>query len=223
MLEQLKYVIVKKIYADHNDAAPVRSAVRELLNGLPSDGRGVNVGAGRTRLDPRVKNMELEHGTGIDIVGSVEDMPCQSGSLDLVIAQEVLEHVSSPDVAVREMYRVLKPGGIAYIQLPFVIGYHPCPQDYWRFTHEGIRRLVESENFEVVKTGMTVGPAVGFYRIFVEFASIIFSMISSSLYRPAKLFFSIALYPLKWLDPILKRSNQADRIAGGYFVICRRK
>jgi SAM-dependent methyltransferase len=167
--------------------------------------------------------MELEPGEGIDVVGSVESMPFESGSIDLVIAQEVLEHVGSPDVAVREVHRVLKQGGVAYIQLPFVIGYHPCPQDYWRFTHEGIGRLVESENFDVVRTGMSVGPAVGFYRIFVEFLSIFASVIFPKVYRPAKFLFSILLYPLKWLDPLLKRSDQACRIAGGYFVICRKK
>lgn len=223
MLAKLKYLFIKKIYADHNDARPVKAMLRELLANLSLDAQGLNVGAGQTKVDPRIKNMEIEAGEGIDIVGSVEDIPCESNFFDLVIAQEVLEHVSSPHLAVREIHRVLKPNGIAYIQLPFIIGYHPCPRDYWRFTHEGLTELVESANFEAMKMAVSVGPAVGFYRIIVEFFAIVMSAIYSKLYKPAKLLFSILFYPIKWLDPLLKRSDEAKRIAGGYFIVCRKK
>jgi SAM-dependent methyltransferase len=223
MLAKLKYLFVKKIYADHNDARAVKVMLRKLLSNLPPDARGLNVGAGQTKLDPRIKNMEIEPGNGIDIVGSVERIPCEDEVFDLVITQEVLEHVKSPHIAVKEIHRVLKRNGIAYIQLPFIIGYHPCPQDYWRFTHEGLIELVQSADFEVKDLALSVGPAVGFYRIIVEFLAIVMSVIHSRLYKPAKLLFSIFFYPIKLLDPVLRRSSEARRIAGGYFVVCRKK
>ncbi len=123
----------------------------------------------------------------------------------------------------QEIHRVLKTGGYAYIQLPFVIGYHPCPHDYWRFTHEGITELAESQQLEVIQTSITVGPAVGLYRILVEFLAITCSVLYWRLYKPAKLFFALLCYPLKLLDPILVRTREAGRIAGGYFVICRKQ
>lgn len=90
MLSKLQYLFIKKIYADHNDAHSVKVMLHELLSNLAPDGVGLNVGAGQTKIDLRIKNMEIEPGDGIDIVGSVESIPCESGVFDLVIAQEVL-------------------------------------------------------------------------------------------------------------------------------------
>lgn len=222
MLAKLKYFYIKKIYADHNDAKVVKVMLRELLSNLSPDAKGLNVGSGKTRIDPRIRNMEIEAGDGIDIVGSVEAIPSEDNVFDLVITQEVLEHVKSPRMAVEEIYRVLKPNGTAYIQLPFIIGYHPCPSDYWRFTHEGMIELVVSAGFNVTEVTLSVGPAVGFYRIAVEFFAVFMSAFYGRLYKPAKLFFALLLYPVKWLDPFMRRSSEAQRIAGGYFVVCRK-
>lgn len=223
MISSVRYFIVKKIYGDHNDSNAVRSTIKKLLAAMPISGVGINVGAGRTRIDPRIRNMEIAEGEGIDIVGSVEAIPCDDSMFDLVIAQEVLEHVRSPALALREMHRVLRSGGFVYVQLPFVIGYHPCPNDYWRFSHEGIRHVVESADFEIVEIGQSVGPAVGFYRVLVEFFSTFAAVISSYLYRPVKLISAIVFYPVKWLDPILRKSSEANRIAGGFFVVGRKR
>jgi SAM-dependent methyltransferase len=222
MLESLRYKYVKKIYADHNDSRTVKSALNRIIKELPKDYVGLNIGAGKTKFGPNVKNLEIEPGEGIDYTGSVEDIPCESNIYDLVIAQEVLEHVKSPERAMEEIKRVLKSGGIAYIQLPFIIGYHPCPNDYWRFTDEGIVHLVESSSLVVIDKGISVGPGTGYYRISVEFFSILASSLFSKLYLPFKALFSFLLYPFKWLDLPMYRSPEATRISGGYFVIARK-
>ena len=222
MIDEIKYFFIKKIYADHNDAKVIRSALNELLSKLSTDSIGLNIGAGKTKIDGRIKNLEIESGDGIDYVGSVEKIPCNSDYFDLVITQEVLEHVASPFLAIKEIHRVLKKGGYAYIQLPFIIGYHPCPKDYWRFTHEGLTELVKFADFEIVKTCIAVGPAVGFYRILVEFLAIVMSVFYWRFYKPAKFLFSILCYPIKFLDPILIRSREAMRISGGYFIVCKK-
>ena len=222
MLKKLKYHYVKKIYGDHNDAKIVKKTLSDLLTSLPEDALGLNIGAGKSNLDPRILNLEIEDGEGIDIVGSVENIPCPNEHFDFVITQEVLEHVESPFTAIKEIKRILKPNGIAYIQLPFVIGFHPCPADYWRFTHEGIFALAQSAELEVLETKISVGPAVGFYRISVEFFAIIFSFNINSIYMFFKILFSFYFYPIKWLDPFFKRFKQANRIAGGYFIICKK-
>jgi SAM-dependent methyltransferase len=222
MLAKLKYWYIKKIYADHNDAKIVRETLHHFLAASPASALGLNIGAGKTKIDPRVKNLEIEAGEGIDIVGSVENIPCPDGHFDFVLTQEVLEHVPSPDRAMKEIHRVLKTDGRVYIQLPFVIGYHPCPNDYWRFTHEGMAQLAGANGFKVVQSGLSVGPAVGFYRIAVEFFAVLASALFRKLYKPTKLVFSLVLYPIKWLDPLMRRSLQANRIAGGYFIVCEK-
>lgn len=222
MIEKLKYWYIKWIYADHNSTKRVKVTIESLLSKMPEDGHGLNIGSGRSKIDPRFKNLEIETGENIDYVGSVESIPLPDESIDLVITQEVLEHVSNPSQAIKEINRVLKLGGVAYIQLPFIIGYHPCPNDYWRFTHEGIEELIVNSGLTHIQTGITVGPATGFYRIFVEFCSILLSILIPFLYKPLKAIFSLLLYPIKWLDYPMMFSKQRNRIAGGYFVICEK-
>lgn len=215
----LKYFVVKNIYGDHNDARNVRQALKTLLQKMPEPFGGLNIGAGQTNIHPSIKNLEIQPGPNIDYVGSVLDIPCNDNEFDVVIAQEVLEHVKDPHKAVEEIYRVLKQGGYFYLQLPFIIGFHPCPNDYWRFTHEGIRELLESSNFRMLELNITVGPAVGFYRILVEFLSLCFSLGIPLLYKPMKLIAAILCWPIKLLDPLLMKFKEADRIAGGYYII----
>lgn len=214
-----QYIVVKKIYGDHNDARNVRRALKTLIQIMPKPFKGLNIGAGKTKIHPDIRNLELEPGANIDLVGSVLDIPCNDNEFDLVIAQEVLEHVKNPRKAVEEVFRVLKKDGYFYMQLPFIIGFHPCPNDYWRFTHEGILELLEHSNFKVIELKITVGPAVGFYRVLVEFLSVCFSLGIPFLYKPMKLAAAVLCWPIKLLDPLLIKSKEANRIAGGYYVI----
>ena len=201
----------------------MQGAISKLIGYMPNDFKGLNIGAGQTRVHKSIKNLELEPGLNIDYVGSVLAIPCRDNKFDIVLAQEVLEHVEAPVAAVDEINRVLKVGGYFYLQLPFIIGYHPCPNDYWRFTHEGIRELLPKDKFDIIDLDITVGPAVGFYRILIEFLALCFSLGISSLYKPAKLVFAVLLFPIKLLDPLLMRLKEANRIAGGYYVIGRKK
>jgi SAM-dependent methyltransferase len=219
MKHAVQQFFVKKIYADHNDSRAVKRAIAHMIARVDEHREGLNIGAGNTRLSPFIRTMEIEAGEGIDIVGSVESIPCDDGRFDVVITQEVLEHVPDPFQAIREIARVLKPGGRAYVQLPFIIGYHPCPNDYWRFTQDGIARLAAVGGLRVVEHGTSVGVATGFYRILVEFFAILFSLPISLSYRGFKAFFSLVFYPVKWLDRLLALSPQAHRIEGGYYVI----
>ena len=70
---------------------------------------------------------------------------------DLVILDEILEHVARPWVAVEEVRRILKPGGCLITSSPFLIAEHRMPKDYWRFTKDGYRVLLE--NYSAVETG----------------------------------------------------------------------
>ena len=144
---------------------------------------------------------------------------CIRDRFNLVVTQECLEHVADPFKAVEEIHRVLKKDGKLFIQLPFIIGYHPGPTDFWRFTKEGIRELVERAGFKVQEIGITVGPSSGFYRIAVEYFAVLFSLPLSKLYVPFKALLAVLFYPMKWLDPLLNRSSQVDRVPGGYFII----
>jgi SAM-dependent methyltransferase len=78
-----------------------------------------------------------------DMRGSVEDLPVDDAAYDVVLCTQVLEHCDDPAVAVRELRRVTAPGGRVLASTHGVQVYHPSPQDYWRWTHSGLRRVFE--------------------------------------------------------------------------------
>jgi SAM-dependent methyltransferase len=213
---------VRSVYATHNQSPKIKEAVHRLLNQIGSGGRGLNVGAGSSQLHPALINVDIVPGPTVEVCASVELLPFPDETFDLVVSQELLEHVRDPFQAMQGMKRVLKKGGVIYCQVPFIIGYHPGPTDFWRFTRQGIRELVEKSNLECLEVDLAVGAGTGFYRIAVEFLAVFASRFASLLYLPAKGAFALILYPLKWLDTFLSQSPEVDRIPGGYLVIARR-
>jgi SAM-dependent methyltransferase len=74
----------------------------------------------------------------------VEDLSAfDDNYYDVVILDEVLEHVRKPWKAVSNIHRILKPGGYLISSSPFMIAEHKCPLDYWRFTKDGLGVLLE--------------------------------------------------------------------------------
>src|ERR1051326_1026824 len=77
-----------------------------------------------------------------DLCTVTEDV-IPSGSMDWIVCAEVLAHVSDPFAAVRQIYRLLKPGGYGFITTPFDVGIHGRAPDRWRFTEQGLRTLLK--------------------------------------------------------------------------------
>lgn len=111
----------------------------------------------------------VEH-PAADLQGSVENLPVDDGAYDVVLCTQVLEHCDDPAAAVRELRRVTARGGRVLASTHGVQVYHPSPQDYWRWTHAGLRRLfAENAEWESVDveagagTATTLGMLLGTY------------------------------------------------------------
>lgn len=76
-----------------------------------------------------------------DLHGSIDALPVADASFDVVLCLQVLEHVPDPAAAVRELRRVVRPGGRVLASTHGVYPYHPNPDDLWRWTHSGLERL----------------------------------------------------------------------------------
>jgi len=77
----------------------------------------------------------------VDVVAGASSIPFVDGCADAVLCSQVLEHVPDPAAALREMARVLKPGGCLFLSTHGTFIYHPHPTDYWRWTQDGLAKL----------------------------------------------------------------------------------
>jgi SAM-dependent methyltransferase len=93
-----------------------------------------------------------------DLQGSAESLPVADASYDLVLCTQVLEHSEHPGEVVRELRRVVAPGGRVLASTHGVQVYHPAPVDLWRWTHAGLERLFR-ENGDW--NSLTVSPGSG--------------------------------------------------------------
>jgi SAM-dependent methyltransferase len=93
-----------------------------------------------------------------DLKGSVEDLPVEDASFDVVLCNQVLEHCDDPAKAVSELRRVTAPAGRVLASTHGVMPYHPSPTDYWRWTHAGLEKLF-ADNGEWASVRVT--PASG--------------------------------------------------------------
>lgn len=102
---------------------------------------------------------------GADILGDAEIKVLANGTLDvsdeqydLVASFQVLEHVWDVGTYLQEARRVLKRDGLLVIATHGTWLYHPHPNDYRRWTAEGLRREVEECGFRLVRICPVVGP-----------------------------------------------------------------
>lgn len=70
-----------------------------------------------------------------------KDIPFGDNSCDAIVCTEVLEHVFDHESLVAEMHRVLKPGGIGLITVPWSARYHYIPHDYFRYTPSALKNI----------------------------------------------------------------------------------
>jgi len=89
-------------------------------------------------------NPKAEHHIGFDSKTTLPD-----NYTDIVLSNQVLEHVDTPSGYLQEALRILKPGGSMLISTHGYWFYHPTPNDYWRWTSAGLRKTIEAEGFRV--------------------------------------------------------------------------
>lgn len=133
----------------------LRDDVQLLLDRVRGPGLALDLGSGMSpyrtaveRLGFELRTLDVTDDTSPDYVGTAESTGLEDSIFDLVICTQVLEHVADPWAAGLEIHRILRPGGRAVLTMPHVWFFHPHPHDYWRFTQEGMVRLVETSGLE---------------------------------------------------------------------------
>ena len=97
---------------------------------------------------------DMRPGLGVDRIENVERLGLLNNSVGTVICLDTLEHVEDVIQAMKEMYRVLKPGGLLVITSVMNFCIHSYPSDYWRFTPMAFQFLLKPfSSKEVVYDG----------------------------------------------------------------------
>lgn len=79
--------------------------------------------------------------------------PTSVGEFDVVLCEQVLEHIRDPTLGVAALASLCRPGGHVIITTPFMLRIHPSPEDLWRFTPDGLAHLAANAGLEVAETG----------------------------------------------------------------------
>lgn len=127
-------------------------------------GKTLDFGCGRAKYRDLIGKyasqyvtFDLFPGPNVAVVGDAAHTSFSNNEFDTVISTQVLEHVREPWLLIKEIKRVLKPKGICLLTVPFLVPYHPDPQDNFRFTSAGLASLFENEGFEILESGFYGG------------------------------------------------------------------
>jgi len=103
-----------------------------------------------------VTSLDIHEGHGVTHVGDAHRMSAflPRDSFSLVYSSDVLEHLTTPWVFAAECARVLKVGGLAVHLAPWVWPTHATPNDFYRYSPEGLEQLFgASLGFRIMARG----------------------------------------------------------------------
>lgn len=113
----------------------------------------LEIGCGRGYFKPLFENYL---GTDIKLTGAsdfccdlTQANPIKPESIDILLMNNLLEHVFEFDPLLSASFAILKPNGVLAIAVPFTGGIHYVPHDYWRYTHFGLAELARKHRFEI--------------------------------------------------------------------------
>jgi SAM-dependent methyltransferase len=191
--------------------------VRSVLQSLPPRARVCDLGAGGQRLAPGIVTLDGFRAENTDIVADLHDLPLRDESFDCVITTGTLEHVRRPPRVLQEIFRVLRPGGLLYVEVPFIQGYHADPTDFRRWTLSGIEVECLDAGFTRLRSGTHMGPSSAITWVLRQYA-----LCFVRRRWPERLVFALAsilLRPLKYLDAVLPTREPFQAISSGVYFL----
>lgn len=150
------------------DRYVVRNSILSALNkSAPRlDGRLLDIGCGSMPYKKYIlKKSTVREYIGLDIDNALVydsgvkpdfrwdgvHMPFGDQEFHCAMGTEMLEHCPEPDLVLKEIHRVLKPGGIFFFTVPFLWPLHEVPHDEYRYTPFSLERHLKGVGFSNVE------------------------------------------------------------------------
>mgnify|MGYP002622619095 CR=1 FL=1 len=197
------------------------STYQDLLESLPEDAVGLDLGSGNSRIRPGAVTVDTEPYPNVDHVCDATKLPFPDNHFAYVWSNAVLEHVRYPWKVAAEIKRVLKPGGVAIIQTPFFESVHGWPEDYYRYTPNGLRALFEG--LDEVASGTSAGPGqvlpdlIQFYL-----TGMVDLQQRGALLNLWSVFVGIWFVPIRYMDRILRNRPFFWKLSRAYYYVGRK-
>lgn len=174
----MRYETARRVLPDrlrryiYSFEAMIEDAVNGLAASLPAGSRVLDAGAGEgqysgyfrqhryTGVDLGVGDTAWDYGA-LDAIADLNQLPFRDDTFDGSLNIVTLEHLKEPKLALREIARVLKPGGLLLIVAPHEWEVHQSPHDFFRYTRHGLAYLFAEAGLEV----RTLEPAGGYFRL----------------------------------------------------------
>ena len=194
----------------NSDYTPV-DQLKEFVQEIPAGAVVFELGAGSRRLREDFVNLDLFDFPNVDVMSDIQATPLAEATVDYVVLDTVLEHVPDPQRVVREVHRILKPGGRLLCITPFIFNYHGYPNHYCNFSKDGLEEIFRE--FSSCTVAMNIGPSSALTNLISEYFALAFSRGNKTAYTIFKGLFLLPIFYLKYLDRLWVRSKDAHRIS----------
>lgn len=204
----------------------LRDATLNIIDQLTANNKDlllVDFGCGdmpyRSVIEPKVGkylgvdlalNPRAEHHIDFDSKTTLPD-----NYADIILSNQVLEHVDTPSGYLQEALRILKPGGSIILTTHGYWYYHPTPNDYWRWTSAGLRKTVEDAGFLITSFFGIMGLAASGLQLLQD-------AIINKLPRFLRPPFAMIMQLLIMLFNKINSQPQRDRDASLYVVLAQK-
>ena len=221
-----------------------RQPIYAFLKNKSSDMKGTIVDFGCGNMPYRDLFINAEHYIGLDVDTAKtygfnangityydgKNIPFDDESVDCIISMQVFEHIEDLEYTLKEIRRVLYPGGVLCFTCPMVYPIHYMPYDFRRFTNYGIMAMLERHGFNNIeisgsnrmidtvrylKISRTIRP---FRKLYALYANLLFLYGNSGM---KQIFDNVENRVRK----ILGRSRKVEDLMElplNYFVFCKK-
>lgn len=168
------------------------------------------------------KSGHCHENENIDFYYDGKKLPFSDEEFDWVFSTEVFEHIFNLEEILKELNRVLVPGGRIFCTVPFVWYEHEIPYDYARYTSFGIKSILERNGFCIVNSHKSTLYAETIFQMMIPYIRGTFEKISKNLIFNV-IIQILFVFPINIVGLVFGKTLPKDeRIYSNNIIVCQK-